>query len=226
MKQHLCDCFAFPMPEEVLQPSGNGRKNFRPISRSVPCSPRAEKIVLQPPPLADVHELVGSLLPDMEPFFDKPFVFYGHSTGALVAFELSRTLRERGGPLPEHLIVSGSRAPHIPEPSPLHDLPENEFIQGLKRFSGTPETVLRNRELMDIFIPILRADLAVEETYIFNKEELLDIPISAFFGQRDKEAPQSVVAAWEEHTCNSFFLHGIEGDHFFISKGQGINLRL
>lgn len=170
------------------------------------------------PPLDNVHDLVENLLPDLERYLDKPFAFFGHSTGALVAFECINALRRNNAPLPNRLIVSAGRAPHIPEPSPLHDLPEDAFIRELQRFSGTPEEVLKSPELMEIFIPILRADLAVEETYTFIPQRPLDLPISAIYGFGDKEAPLTAVAAWEAHTSGFFSIHGMEGGHFFIKS--------
>ena len=210
--------FCFPF-------AGGGASAFREWSKWLP--DHIQVCAVQPPgrenrimetPLDDVHELVTHLMPAMLPFFDKPFVFYGHSTGALVAFEFYRWLREKGEPLPEHMIVSASRAPHIPEPSPLHHLPETEFVEELKRFSGTPDIVLQNEELMEIFIPILRADLAIEETYVFEGKDPLDIPLSAFCGTMDKEAPHQVMAEWKKHTSNTFSLHEVKGGHFFIKS--------
>ncbi|MCP4119675.1 MAG: thioesterase [Desulfobacteraceae bacterium] len=170
--------------------------------------------------IGDIHELVKALFPPLTPFLDLPFIFLGHSTGALVAFEFIRELRRRGMPLPEHLIVSGSRPPHVPEPNPLHHLPEKEFIQELRRFSGTPEVILQNRELMQLFLPILRADLALEENYVHRKEPALDLPVSAFCGSLDKEAPGTVMEAWAEHTTDGFNCEMITGGHFFIRTEQ------
>jgi len=171
-------------------------------------------------PIADVHSLVLRLLPSLVPWFDKPFIFYGHSTGALVAFEMIRELRRQQITLPRHLIVSAARAPHIPEPSPLHHLPKEAFIHELRRFSGTPEAVLENRELMEIYMPILRADLAIEEKYTLKEETPINIPITAIYGSEDDEAPKSVMAPWERYTTDSFELIGLQGGHFFINSAM------
>ena len=212
--------FCFPF-------AGGGASAFRQWSPHLP--DKFQICAVQPPgrenrimetPRADVRTLIDVLLPELEPFLDRPHVFLGHSTGALVAFEIIRELRRRTQPLPLHLVVSGSRAPHIPEPFPLHDLPHDEFIQGLKRFSGTPEIVLENQELMELFVPILRADLAIEETYKFYKEAPLNIPISAFYGTEDTEAPQTVVSPWNDHTSCPFSEHAIQGGHFFIKSNM------
>ncbi len=212
--------FCFPF-------AGGGASAFRQWATHLPG--QFQLCAVQPPgrenrimetPRANVRTLIDDLLPGMAPFLDRPHVFLGHSTGALVAFELTRELRRKEYPLPRHLIVSGSRAPHIPEPSPLHNLPHDDFIQGLKRFSGTPKIVLENEELMELFVPILRADLAIEETYDFYKDAPLDIPISAFFGTGDTEAPQKVVSPWQKHTSGPFSEYPIQGEHFFIKSNM------
>jgi len=203
--------------------AGGGASAFRQWSKGLP--ERIEVCAVQPPgrenrisepPIADVHELVARLLPAMAFLFDRPFVFYGHSTGALVAFELIRELRRQQMPLPARLIVSAARPPHIPEPYPLHHLPEGEFIRELRRFSGTPDKILENKELMDIYLPILRADFALEETYTFKEEPPINVPVSAFYGTMDNEAPKEVMAMWEQHTALEFTLVQMTGDHFFI----------
>ncbi|MGD9823144.1 thioesterase II family protein [Desulfobacter sp.] len=207
--------------------AGGGAAAFRKWPQFFPDS--VEVCGVQPPgrenrigeePIADVHELVTRLLPALGPWFDKPFVFYGHSTGGLVAFELIRELRRQQMPLPLHLVVSGARAPHISEPSPLHHLPKEAFIQELRRFSGTPESVLENSDLMEIYIPILRADLAIEEKYTLKAEAPINIPITAIYGIEDDEAPKSVMASWKRYTTDSFELIGLPGGHFFINTAR------
>ena len=165
------------------------------------------------PLISAIDKLVPVVCDALIAYCDPPFAFFGHSTGALVAFELSRELRRRSAPLPCHLLVSGSRAPHIPEPRPLHQLPETEFLRELKRFSGTPEAVLQSKELMQIYIPILRADLALEEAYQHRVESPLDIPISAFGGTMDKEAATDVLDPWAKYITSSSILKCINADN-------------
>ncbi len=167
-------------------------------------------------PVSNIHVLVQHILSSIENILDLPFALFGYSTGALVAFELARALREKKMPVPVFLFVAAARAPHIPEPFPLHDLPDDKFIEGLKRFSGTPDVVLQNREVMDFYMPLLRADLAIEETYRHISSSPLDIPIAAFYGSDDKEGGKEVVAPWEQYTSQTFSLHEITGGHFFL----------
>jgi surfactin synthase thioesterase subunit len=112
--------------------------------------------------------LIDAIAEALDPYFDLPFAFFGHSIGAKIAFELARELRRKKGVQPVLLFVSGSRPPHIPEPRPLHLLPEHEFTEEHRRFSGTPEAVMQSRDLMEMYLPILRTDFTVDETYVYS----------------------------------------------------------
>ncbi|ACV63461.1 Oleoyl-(acyl-carrier-protein) hydrolase [Desulfofarcimen acetoxidans DSM 771] len=170
------------------------------------------------PPFFEMMELVDAISEAIVPYLRCPFIFFGHSIGARIAFELARNLRRKWKNQPCRLIVSGSRAPHLPEPKPLRHLPDDEFVKELRRFSGTPEVILQSRELMEVFIPILRADFAVNETYVYAEDVPLDCPISAYGGTEDMEANRAEIEAWACHTSCDFTLEMIEGDHFFLQK--------
>lgn len=169
------------------------------------------------PLIVRMHELVYEISEMMMPYLDIPFIFFGHSLGARVAFELTRTIRRKYNVMPCHLIVAGSRAPDIPEPNPLHQLSDEDFVKELRRFSGTPEMILQNKEIMDIFIPILRADFTVDETYVFTEDEPLECPITVYGGTEDKEANPKELTAWKRHTTKDFMLEMLEGNHFFFA---------
>lgn len=176
------------------------------------------------PLVSDMDTLTDAICDAIAPFTDRPFVLFGHSIGGRIAFELARTLRRQGGPLPRCLIVSGCRAPDIPEPRPLHRLTDRAFIEELKRFSGTPREVLESKELMDMYLPILRADFTVDETYVFTEAPPLECPIFAFGGTADPEAEKAEIESWARHTTAGFFLEMIQGDHFFIQTRQAMLL--
>lgn len=172
------------------------------------------------PPLYDMKTLVREISQAIIPYLQQPFLLFGHSLGARLAFEIARYLRRKWNLRPGRLIVSGSRAPEIPEPKPLHRLPDGEFIEELRRFSGTPEAVLKNRELMELFLPLLRADFTVDETYAYANSQPLECPISAFGGTGDMEAGPKEIAGWGRHTSHSFSLEMIEGGHFFLQTAR------
>ena len=206
--------------------AGTGASTFRTWSDQLPpdievCPvqlPGREKR-LSEPLFTHLSPLVKILALILLPYLDRPFAFFGHSMGALVSFELTRKLRHHKAPSPMHLFVSGRRAPQIPNPDPpIHQLPDNAFVGELRRYNGTPEAVLQNPELRSLFLPILRADLAINETYTYISEAPLDCPISAFGGLQDKEVSRKELDAWRDQTNTTFSLSMFPGDHFFLKR--------
>ncbi|WP_210334862.1 thioesterase II family protein [Mesorhizobium mediterraneum] len=168
-------------------------------------------------PFTRLDPLLAALEEALLPHLVQPFAFFGHSLGALIGFELARRMRDRHRAGPVHLFVSGRRAPHlIDTDEPVHGLPDAEFIRQVRKLNGTPESVLANEELMNIALPLLRADFAVSETYVHAPGAALDCPISAFGGSNDVEVPQQDIDAWRLHTGAQFRLRMFPGDHFFL----------
>ncbi len=182
---------------------------------------------LRESPFTHVSPLIETLAQVLPPYLDLPFAFFGHSMGALVSFELARQLRRQKVPSPLHLFVSGRRAPQVPNPySPIHQLPDAAFVEELRRYNGTSQVVLQNSELRSLFLPILRADLAVNETYVYMPEAPLDCSISAFGGLQDGEASRKELAAWRDQTSRTFTLRMFPGDHFFLKRERDALLRV
>ena len=177
-------------------------------------------------PLFDrLASLIDVLVNVLHPYMDLPFAFFGHSLGSVVAFELTRRLRRQKASCPLQLFVSGSRAPQILDPDPpLHQLPDAEFIEELRRFNGTPLAVLDNPELMELLLPLLRSDMRLLETYGYDHEAPLDCPISAFGGLADKEVSRDELAAWRDQTRSRFRMQIFPGDHFFLNGKESIRL--
>ncbi len=138
-------------------------------------------------PIKELDDLVGKLSQAIQPLLDKPFAFFGHSMGGLVAFELARHLRKNDLPQPITLFVSGCGAPHLPDPHPtIHTLPDAEFLNALRQFNGIPPELLRLPDAMELLLPTLRADFEAVESYVYNSNEPpLDCPIIAFGGLDD-----------------------------------------
>ncbi|HET9225180.1 MAG TPA: thioesterase II family protein [Thermoanaerobaculia bacterium] len=181
---------------------------------------------LRDAPFEHVEPLIQAIADALQPYFQGlPFVFFGHSMGAMIGFELARELRRRGQKMPLHLFVSGRRAPQVVEDEePIHALPEAEFIEKIRELNGTPEEVLQHTELMRLLIPVLRADFSVNETYVYRQEEPFDIGISCFGGLGDQEVTREEAAAWKEHTRGRFRLRMLPGDHFFIHANRDMVL--
>lgn len=173
------------------------------------------------PPFERIDPLTQAVVELLTPRLDVPFAFFGHSMGALVAFEAARALRERLLTQPVHLFVSGSGAPHRrTERRSFHNLPDAELIDELRRLGGTPPEVLDNPELLSLFLPILRADFAVCDNYVYAHGTPLDTPISAFAGDGDFETEPEACAAWREQTTAEFALRVLRGDHFFLHTSR------
>jgi len=177
-------------------------------------------------PYAEMGPLVDRLAEVLPPYMDLPFALFGHSNGGLMAFELARRLRAEGRPMPLHLFVSGRPAPQVAltEP-PVHDLPHDEFMAALRRFGGTPEEVLQHAEMMELIIPMLRADFSLGETYRYAPAPPLDVPLSAYAGARDAEVPVWQVEAWKEQTRAEFRFVEFSGGHFFLHEDQALVTR-
>lgn len=172
-------------------------------------------------PFTRLPPLVQALAQALLPYLDIPFAFFGHSMGALISFELARQLRRQYGLSPAHLFVSSHRAPQIPDPHPpIHHLPESMFVEELRRFSGTPELILQNPEIMEVFLPLLRADFSICETYTYSPEDPLECPISAFGGLHDLLASRDDLESWRDQTLGSFTLRMFPGDHFFLHTAR------
>lgn len=170
-------------------------------------------------PFTQLSSLVEALAEALVPLLDKPFAFFGHSLGALVSFELARRIRGQYGVHPVRLFVSAGRAPQIPNrDAPLHTLPETEFLAELRRLNGTPGELLDHKELMEIMLPVLRADFAMFETYVYSTGAPLNCPISAFGGLQDRRVSKSDLEAWRIQTGVSFSLRMLPGDHFFLTQ--------
>jgi medium-chain acyl-[acyl-carrier-protein] hydrolase len=178
-------------------------------------------------PFRRMGPLVEALYEVMAPQLSGPYAFYGHSLGALVAFEMARKIQRQGGPCPIRLLVSAHTAPQLGLCRPvLHNLPDKEFVDALRRFAGTPDEAFENEDLMSIMMVVLRADFEVDETYSYDEGQPLECPISAFGGTDDPGVSQADLAAWKMHTSQTFNLYMMDGDHFFIFRSPDFLLRL
>lgn len=182
---------------------------------------------LREPPFTRLAPLVEAVREGIAPALDVPFMLLGHSLGALVAFELARSMRRHLGPAPVQLIVSACRAPQLPHTHPvIHDLPDDRFIHALRELNGTPEEFLRDSGAFQLIVPALRADLAAFETYEYRPDAPFDCPIRAFGGLADDRAPAEQLRAWRAQTTGDFTMQCLPGGHFFIHQTGALLVRL
>lgn len=181
---------------------------------------------MREPLLMEMPSLLEALGKALRPYLDQPYALFGHSLGALISFEFACHCRRWCNRQPNYLFFSGRQAPHIPDPSPLHALPEQAFLRELKRLNGTPKAVLENPEMMQLLIPILRADLAIDETYEYRSELPLEAPITVFGGEQDSEVNRVQLEAWRQYTSANYSLQMFPGDHFFVDTARSSLLQV
>jgi medium-chain acyl-[acyl-carrier-protein] hydrolase len=206
--------------------AGGGASTFRKLVDTVPT--RTEVCAVQLPGREDRYSetafvrmpaLVAAVAAELTRHTDRPFAFFGHSMGALVAYELTRALSAAGGPLPLHVFASGRRAPHLAgRRRALHALPLGEMKAELRNLQGTPGEVLDDPELMELVEPILRADFEVCETYAHLAGTPLQVPVSAFGGSEDPEATPEELEAWGSHTTRFAGVRMFSGHHFYLQQ--------
>jgi medium-chain acyl-[acyl-carrier-protein] hydrolase len=217
-----------PRPGAVLRllcipHAGAGASVFRGWADALPAEVEACPVQLPgreqrmgEPAIDRMEPLVEQLAAEVLAAGDLPFAVFGHSNGALIGFELARLLRRRGEHGPVHLFASGRRAPDLPNPlADLTGLPDDEFLAGLVSLGGTPREVAEHPELLRILLPLLRADVALNETYRFGQEAPLECGITAYGGVQDPKASRADMEAWRRHTAGPFTLRFFPGDHFF-----------
>lgn len=174
---------------------------------------------LSEPALASVDAIVAQLVDHLLPELDRPFVFFGHSMGAVLAYETSLALAAAGHPLPEHLFVSGRRPPHVPDPmSPLGELPAPAFVAEInRRYGGIRPELLAHPDVMELLLPALRADIrALDRHQPVRPRTALTCPITAMGGDADAVTPPEHLDAWSSLTAASFASKRYAGDHFYL----------
>jgi len=174
---------------------------------------------MREPAFQSMEALVEDLLGAEDMFFDAPYAIFGHSMGGQIGYELARRLTAEGRP-PEHLFVSARRPPNLPVPHPpLFDLPKPKLLAALTELYGPFPKVFRDRPAMlDAFIPTMRADLELIDTWTPRTSPMLPCPLTALAGTDDHIIPPSAVQDWAKVTAGPFQAIEIPGDHFFLRE--------
>lgn len=171
--------------------------------------------------LTRVDELADDALRTVLPRLDRPYALFGHSLGALVAFELARKLEHRHARPALHLFVSGHEAPHLNlQKHNDYLLPSAEFKARLRELAGTPEEVLAEEELLELLVPIIRADFEAADTYTYRAAPPLSCPMTVYGGTDDPEAPPDTLPEWAQQTQAVTEVRVLPGNHFFLHHQQ------
>ncbi|XP_050397819.1 S-acyl fatty acid synthase thioesterase, medium chain [Patella vulgata] len=170
-----------------------------------------------------VEEVTKKMVSD---YSDKPFALFGHSMGALLAFETAKVLKEKYQKEPTKMYVSGISGPHIQEKArvsrTVSELNDSEFIEYLRSLGGTPEEVLNNSDMMNMFLPMLRADYSIVDDYLYELPDgkpLLSCPIAAFDGKSDRKHE---IEAWQRVTTGKLTLNMRDGGHFYLKEPKNM----
>jgi medium-chain acyl-[acyl-carrier-protein] hydrolase len=172
------------------------------------------------PLVTRIKAAVEMLNAAIQPYLDCPFVILGHSLGALIGFELVRELRRCEQPLPRHFIACARPAPQLPPKlTTTHTLSEEPFVKEVQfRYGGIPQAILADAEMRQLFLPILRADLEMLETYSYLPEPPLPCDISVYGGIQDRAVSPQQLGDWAKQTTGKFEQQMLPGDHFFVQN--------
>ncbi|MFE5262769.1 thioesterase II family protein [Streptomyces coelicoflavus] len=173
-------------------------------------------------PRTDVSVLVKEAAAVLGPALDGPYALFGHSLGALIAFELARELHDSHGRVPAHLTVSARSAPHLPlRHAVVHRLPDDLLLEALdRRFNAIPPAIRDEPQMRALYLPVLRADVTLLETYVHTPAPPLTCPVTAYGGRDDPEFGPGELEGWERHTASAFRMRTFPGGHFFLNAGR------
>lgn len=183
---------------------------------------------LREAPYTHIEPLVDAAATALGPYLDIPYAMFGHSMGALVAFELARRFEEDGQGAPRHLFVSGRRAPQMPpRRPPIARLPDDQFVREIRtRYNGIPDEVLRHSDLLALLLPGLRADLTLVEDYVHRSGPPLPCPIVAMGGLADAEATEAELVGWRQQTTAALSVRMFPGGHFYLQTAHEELMRI
>jgi surfactin synthase thioesterase subunit len=211
--------------------AGGGPSFFRPWQAGLAPEIAVRRVALpgrewrlDEPPFRHITDLIDPLCTALEPCLDQPYALFGHSMGAVVAYEVARRFSRPSGSsetAPACLIVSGRRAPGLATGRRrLSGLPDEEFVAEVGRLNGIPAEVLTEPELLEMLLPPLRADFELAETYQPLPGGRLSCPVAAYLSTADPEVEYGGVLGWRETTTGEFTVRVFSGDHFYLKGGR------
>lgn len=167
-------------------------------------------------PISDLKQLVLQLKTEFIRLMNKPYFVFGHSNGCLIIYELLKQLTVSGIPLPQKTLLSSKSPPHLKDTEDIKwNLPDHEFLKELKDMQGTPKEVLENEELMSLFLPTIRADFALGDTYEFVSVPKINNNIHLIRGDADSVS-QEELQAWQELFFGTVEYDEVAGGHFHV----------
>lgn len=190
-----------------------------------PLQPPGRETRTGEPPHGSLDELCAELAERLVAGTPGRYALFGHSLGALVAFELTHAVLERGGPPPVHLVVSGCAAPQSLTPD-AERVTDEEVLGLMRSLGGTPEAFLADPRVARLLLPRVRSDLVIRNSFRYRPRPPLDVPVTALAADADPRASVAEVAAWREQTVGRFALHTYGGGHFAVLDQEERTLAL
>jgi len=206
-----------------LPHAGGSAPFFLPVAAAL--SPEVDVVAIQYPgrqdrrrerPLTDVGGLADRIASILRRQAHLPVTFFGHSLGAVIAFETVRRL-EAGGDHPVRIFASGRRAPSTHRDEQVHRRDDDGILAEVRALNGTSSSLLGDDELMRAALPALRADYQAAETYRCDPAVTVDCPITVLTGDDDPKTTPAEADAWQRHTTGGFAVHTFRGGHFFLT---------
>ncbi|MGB3463635.1 MAG: alpha/beta fold hydrolase [Cyclobacteriaceae bacterium] len=147
------------------------------------------------------------------------YAFFGHSMGAMLAFELTHRIRQKGLALPAHLFFSGRRAPHLPPRlKGFASMTPEEFKEAVLELGGTPAELFESPELSELFVPIMRNDFILAESGIdLEGKEPFTMGLTVFIGKDEDILPEES-EGWKLYSDKRCTIHYFKGGHFFLTE--------
>ncbi|MEU9889399.1 alpha/beta fold hydrolase [Sphaerisporangium sp. NPDC051011] len=186
--------------------------------RAVQYPGRADR--MSEPLISDDARMVSLVTEAMGALLDRPVALFGHSMGAVLAYETARALRELGTP-PVHLFVSGRRAPQIPlREEPVAHADDETFMRSLRALGGTDADVLDDPQIRELTFPYVRNDFDLIESYVHRDGPPLACPVTVLAGDEDAQVTPEDVERWREVTTGEVTVRFLPGDHFYLVPRQ------
>ncbi|MFE7559969.1 thioesterase II family protein [Kitasatospora sp. NPDC057500] len=172
------------------------------------------------PCIGDLRTLAELAAEELLPFTDRPLVFFGHSMGAMVAFEVAQRFEQQHGTTPLMFFASGRGAPATARRDALHRLPDQAIIDELGLLDGTNSALLSDPEVLKMVMPAIRADYQAVETYTYRPAPPLRCPVHVVVGDSDPRVSEESAQAWAQHTEGGHRLSVFDGGHFYLKDQQ------
>lgn len=225
--EHEIALYCFP-------PAGGGAATYRLWQRTLPSAvgvyrfqPPGRENRFREPFCSSFEDYVAAAASLIAERGNRPFALFGHSMGAVVAYETARAVRELTGREPMHLFVSAFRSPRTPHAEPIHELPDAELVAELqRRYDGIPAQVLANPEVLELTLPIVRSDLALLHSYTYRPGAIPGCPLTAIGGSDDPWVSPAELEDWRHFTTGPFATHRLPGGHFYLAPQAEALLRI